>query len=138
MGASTKVLSHRSPSLRSLLEVFCDVDDFCQQFEPVWRQHLVARGRLQRQRARRLNLSEVMTILIVFHHSHYRTFKAFYPTHVLRHWRTEFPGLVSYELRSLWGVHSLDPRATVCVSPPVLWLLYGDLLCGCDGTGGVP
>ena len=82
--------------MRSLLEVFCDVDDFCQQFEPAWRQHLVARGRLQRQRARRLSLSEVMTIRIVFHHSHYRTFKAFYTTHVLRHWRTEFPGLVSY------------------------------------------
>ena len=82
--------------MRSLLEVFCDVDDFCQQFEPVWRQPLVASGRLQRQRARRLSVSEVMTILIVFHHSHYRTFKAFYTTHVLRHWRTEFPGLVSY------------------------------------------
>ena len=82
--------------MRSLLEVFCDVDDFCQQFEPVWRQHLIASGQRQRQRARRLSLSEVMTILIVFHHSHYRTFKAFYTTHVLRHWRTEFPGLVSY------------------------------------------
>ena len=72
----------------SLLEVFCDVDDFCQQFEPGWHQHLIAR--------QRLSLSEVMTILIVFHHSHYRTFKAFYTTHVLRHWRSEFPGLVSY------------------------------------------
>ena len=82
--------------MRSLLEVFCDVDDFCQQFEPVWRQPLGASGRLQRQRARRLSVSEVMTILIVFHHSHYRTFKAFYTTHVLRPWRTEFPGLVSY------------------------------------------
>ena len=80
----------------SLLEVFCDVDDFCQQFEPGWHQHLIASGRLQRQRARRLRLSEVMTILIVSHHSHYRTFKAFYTTHVLRPWRSEFPGLVSY------------------------------------------
>ena len=80
----------------SLLEVFCDVDDFCQPFEPGWRQHLIASGRLQRQRARRLSLSEGMTILIVFHHSHYRTFKAFYTTYVLRHWRAEFPGLVSY------------------------------------------
>ena len=82
--------------MRSLLEVFCAVDDFCQQFEPVWRQPLGASGRLQRQRARRLSVSEVMTILIVFHHSHYRTLKAFYTTHVLRPWRTEFPGLVSY------------------------------------------
>ena len=82
--------------MRSLLEVFCAVDDFWQQFEPVWHQHLVASGHRQRQRARRLSLSEGMTLLSVFHHSHYRTFKAFYTTHVLRHWRTEFPGLVSY------------------------------------------
>ena len=101
MGAYTKALSHRSPSLRSLLEVFCDVDDCCQQFEPVWRQHLVASGRLQRQRARRLSLSEGKTILIVFPHSHYRTCKAFSTTHILRHWRTEFPGRVSDS--ALWG-----------------------------------
>lgn len=82
--------------MRSLLEVFCDADACCQQFEPGWRQHLVASGRLHRQRARHLSLSEVMTLLIVFHHSHYRTFKAFYTTHVLRHWRPEVPGLVSY------------------------------------------
>jgi hypothetical protein len=72
--------------MRSLLEVFCDVDDFCQVFLPAW----------QRQRPRQLCLSEIMTILIAFHQSHYRTFKAFYTTQVLLHWRAEFPGLVSY------------------------------------------
>jgi len=138
MGAYTKVLSHRSPSLRSLLEVFCDADDFCQQFEPVWRQHLVASGRLQRQRARRLSLSEVRTILIVFHHSHFAL------PHLQSLLHDPRPAALAdgvsrpSELLPLCGVHSLDPRATVCVSPPVLWLLYGYLLCGGDGTGGVP
>jgi len=37
-----------------------------------------------------------MTILISFHQSGYRNFKAFYCEYVLRHWRGEFPGLVSY------------------------------------------
>ena len=37
-----------------------------------------------------------MTILIAFHQSHYRDFKAFYCEHVLKNWRAEFPGLVSY------------------------------------------
>ena len=66
--------------MRSLLEVFCDVDDFCQVFLPAWQRHLVASGSHQRQRPRQLCLSEIMTILIAFHQSHYRTFKAFYTT----------------------------------------------------------
>lgn len=80
----------------SLLEVFCAVDDFCLAFLPGWRQQLIANGQQRRQRARQLSLSAIMTILIAFHHSQYRTFKAFYTTQVLRHWQAEFPGLVSY------------------------------------------
>lgn len=37
-----------------------------------------------------------MTILIAFHQPHYRDFKAYYLNRVLRSWRSEFPGLVSY------------------------------------------
>ena len=44
----------------------------------------------------RLLKVEVMTIVICLHHSHYRTFKAYYTEHVCVAWRTEFPGLVSY------------------------------------------
>jgi hypothetical protein len=40
--------------------------------------------------------SEVMTILIHFHQSHYRTFKAYYTEHVQVHLNSEFPDLVSY------------------------------------------
>lgn len=42
-------------------------------------------------------MSEVMTILILFHQSHYRNFKAFYLEHVCAHLHSEFPGLVSYK-----------------------------------------
>lgn len=38
-----------------------------------------------------------MTILILFHHSHYRTFKDFYREYVRRHLCEEFPTLVSYK-----------------------------------------
>jgi DDE family transposase len=38
----------------------------------------------------------VMPILILFHQSHYRHFKAFYTEHVMAHLRREFPGLLSY------------------------------------------
>lgn len=80
----------------SLLELFCHVDDFCQNFLPQYEAHLLASGVRLRQRARGLSVSEIMTILILFHQSHYRDFKAFYSQEVLGHLRPEFPGLVSY------------------------------------------
>lgn len=60
----------------SLLELFCHVDDLCKGFLPIWSQQLLASGTQQRKRVRSLCLSEVMTILITFHQSHYRDFKA--------------------------------------------------------------
>lgn len=80
----------------SLTELFCDVDDFCQEFLPVWRKQLLVAGEIQRQRKRSLSVSEIMTILIHFHQSHYRDFKAYYRDYVLERLRREFPGLVSY------------------------------------------
>lgn len=80
----------------SLLKLFCHVDDFCQVFLPAVRIQLREGGICQRQRARGLSESEIMTLLILFHQSHYRDFKAFYTQYVLVHLRNEFPGLVSY------------------------------------------
>lgn len=82
--------------MESLTELFCDVDDFCQEFLPVWRKQLLSTGEVQRQRKRSLSISEIMTILIHFHQSHYRDFKAYYTDYVLERLRGEFPGLVSY------------------------------------------
>jgi len=81
--------------MESLTELFCDVDDFCQEFLPVWRKQLLLVGEIQRQRKRSLSVSEIMTILIHFHQSHYRDFKAYYVDYVLGRLRREFPGLVS-------------------------------------------
>ena len=58
----------------SLLDLFCHVDDFCRQFVPAWTQLQLTSGTLQRQRAKQLSVSEIMTILSWFHCSHYRTF----------------------------------------------------------------
>ena len=79
----------------SLLELFCDVDDFLVSFEPQWKTYQVQAGR-QRERAGQLCPSEVITILIHFHQSHYRTFKAYYTEHVQVHLTKEFPHLVRY------------------------------------------
>ena len=80
----------------SLLVLLCDVDDFCKTFLPIWNRQLLVSGQKHRQRARSLTTSEIMTILIAFHQSHYRDFKAYYTKYVLKSWRSEFPGLVSY------------------------------------------
>src|ERR1700694_4994526 len=79
----------------SLLELFCDVDDFMLDFEPHWKASRLQTGQ-QRWRAGQLCPSEVMTILIHFHQSHYRTFKAYYTEHVQVHLTSEFPHLVRY------------------------------------------
>jgi hypothetical protein len=82
--------------MESLTELFCDVDDFCQEFLSVWRKQLFSAGEIQRQRERSLSVSEIMTILIHFHQSHYRDFKAYYTDYVRDRLQREFPGLVSY------------------------------------------
>jgi transposase len=82
------------PSLEAL---FCDVDDFCQQFEPKWQLELLATGIKTRKRAQGLCLSEKMTLLIAFHQHHYRNFKHFYLDHVCFYWGEYFPGLPSYQ-----------------------------------------
>lgn len=81
----------------SLLELFCHVDDFCQQFEAHWHQHLLTTGARRRQRRGQLSTSEIMTIVIHFHQAHYRDFKAYYLQYVAVQLRPEFPNLVSYQ-----------------------------------------
>ena len=79
----------------SILKLFCHVDDFC-QWLVTWENAKLLGVTRRRGPAPRLSLSEVMTILIHFHQSHYRDFKAYYTQHVCEHMRSEFPTLVSY------------------------------------------
>ena len=95
----------------SILELFCDVDDFCQWLARSEDAKLLGIGR-KRGPAPRLSMSEVMTILIHFHQSHYRNFKAYYTQHVRQHMRAEFPLLVSYS-RFMESVPSALPALCV-------------------------
>ncbi|MCA1614372.1 MAG: IS982 family transposase [Acidobacteria bacterium] len=78
-----------------ILSLFCDIDDFCLLFEPRWRVRLLETR--QRRRASTLCLSEVMTIITLFHASSYRNFKSYYTEHVMKHYAWAFPRLVSYQ-----------------------------------------
>ena len=80
----------------SLEALFCDVDDFCQLFLPDWQSQQLTAGERKRQRQGQMCVSEIMTIMIHFHQSHYRDFKAYYLMHVHRHLKDAFPHLLSY------------------------------------------
>jgi hypothetical protein len=56
----------------------------------------LASGERQHRRQRSLTLSEIMTIVIHFHQSQFRNFKAYYQDYVLQHLQAEFPKPVSY------------------------------------------
>lgn len=79
-----------------IVALFYDLDNFTQTFEPAWNRRMLASGHRHRLRESRLCLSEVMTILVLFHASNYRTFKHFYLEYVRVHLPREFPRLVSY------------------------------------------
>ena len=79
-----------------LIVLFCDVYDFCQAFMPLWEQTLLENNLQVPRKEPSLAISEILTIIIHFHQSHYRDFKAYYVEHVSVHLRAEFPQLVSY------------------------------------------
>lgn len=93
----------------SLEDLFCSVDDFCQSFEPQWKQQLLGFGLKHRNRTQSLSLSEIMTILIGFHQSCYRNFKTYYQEKVQTEWAAAFPRLVSYQRFIEWVPGTLVP-----------------------------
>jgi len=79
-----------------IVTIFCDIDDFCRSLFTAQHPQLPACGFPRPRGTNSLSLSEVMTILVWFHASHYRTFKHFYLGSVLAEKRAEFPALPSY------------------------------------------
>lgn len=78
------------------LTIFCEIDDFCRQFEPKLNRQLLADGQRQRIKPGRMTKAEVMTILVMFHRSGFRDLKRFYTKVVCQHWDKDFRRLVSY------------------------------------------
>lgn len=81
-----------------LISIFCDVDDFCKQFEPQWRKFLIENLSSVKKRTRKseLSLSEAITIVIMFHKTGYRTFKDYYSRYVISFLKPYFPKILSY------------------------------------------
>jgi hypothetical protein len=80
-----------------LTQIFCDIDDFYQSLNRVGETlpKLPDDGEAK-QYDSKLSLNEVTSIVIAFHGSGFRNFKAFYTLQVLPHWKHVFPDLMSY------------------------------------------
>ena len=82
-----------------LVEDFCQFDDFCQAFYPHWDARLLRQeAQPAKKRGPQAGLadSEIMTILVLYHSSHFRHFKAFYEGVVLTLLRSAFPKAPCY------------------------------------------
>jgi len=80
-----------------LTEIFYHVDNFNKNFEKYIKDHTIIDAQnMSKRSSSRSSLSDIMTILIYFHHSGYRNFKRYYLEHVCVVLRSAFEGLVSY------------------------------------------
>jgi hypothetical protein len=105
-------------------ELFCLIDDFCQQFEPLLEQRMLdSSGKQRRNRTSLMSLSEMTTIVVLFHTMRGRQFKEFYRGTVCRFMTSEFPCLLSYS-----RFVALMPRCAV-----VLAALFQTLKGACTG-----
>ncbi len=113
-----------------ILTVFCEIDDFCNEFEPRFNQMLIGDGTRQRNKPGAMSLSEVMTILVLFHLSGYRNLKTFYTGFVCQYWYAEFPHLSSYGRFVERQRDALIPLSVLSASETRS--LHGHFVCGRD------
>jgi hypothetical protein len=121
--------------LDRLVEVFCEVDDFCKAFQPQWQAHQFDGRHKPRGPKPGLAESEIITLLLMLHSSGFKYLKNFYNSPMGEVLRRYFPGMPCYErfvalqpsvlisllcfLRSRWGhrtgIYYIDSTAlAVC------------------------
>ena len=108
--------------IANITETLCLVDEFCKQIEPQFKKKAIGEdGKKRRNRAFKMSDSEIITILILFHLSGYRTLKAFYTQMICKEWRHTFP-LCSLTI-ALWNVSKWFLSNFICFSATVVWAI---------------
>lgn len=74
-------------------EIFYLVDEFCKEFNSLTKNRTIGNCS---KRPPKMSLSEVITIMILFHLGSFRNMKHFYMYYVQKHMRQDFPSTVSY------------------------------------------
>jgi hypothetical protein len=78
-----------------MTQIYCDVDDFCKDYEKKYQSQIITSGKhIRSVRKPGLSSSEIITILIYFHFSHYRTFKDYFMEY--SELPKAFPDIMSY------------------------------------------
>lgn len=108
-----------------VIEKFCLIDDFCIEFAKLEAKAIFPCFSYPKNTPG-LSQSEIITILILYHESDYKNFKAYYNKFVLNALKSYFPGLVSYS-RFL----TLMKRVLLCI----MGLMK--MLCLAAGRNGV-
>jgi len=76
--------------------LYCCLDDFCKAFE-AWQAHRLIPSETTRQRRGKLSLSEMLFIIVLFHLSSFKHFKAFYRYGIGQQYRACFGALPHYD-----------------------------------------
>jgi Transposase DDE domain len=82
--------------MNQLTRIFCQLDDFCKEFDQYIKHQLLPSPRKRRGPACCLSDSEIMMILILFQSSRWRDFKNYYTNFLSIYYKNEFPNLPSY------------------------------------------
>jgi len=77
-----------------LTTIFYHIDEFCKLFEKEFQMRVLSNGKNIRKRRSSLILSEVITIVIYYQQSGYKTFKDYYTKNI--ELKSAFPRLTSY------------------------------------------
>jgi Transposase DDE domain len=90
-----KTINNDQDNVTILTEIFVEVCEFMKTFESVFEQHLI--GERRQRPFCRLDICEIMTILIGYQTIGGQNFKQYYKDTILQFHRKEFPDLVSYQ-----------------------------------------
>lgn len=105
-----------------ITELYCYVDDFYQSVREQVHNNMISEDKKSRNRQTMLSISEIVTLVLLFHSSRFRQIKKFYQ-YVGLFLRKEFPRLPSYN-----RFIELMPRSTV-----FLTVLFESLKGECTG-----
>jgi hypothetical protein len=116
---------------KDITELFIVIDDFCKEYEFFLLKNILPKKKGQ-TRTPGLKISEIMTIVLLFHQSPAKNFKFFYQSY-LQLYREEFPGLVSYnrfvELKQRCLGHFYALLMTLCAMSEQTGISYVDSTC---------
>ncbi|MGD8777485.1 MAG: IS982 family transposase [Ignavibacteria bacterium] len=82
--------------MKDITVIYCEVDDFYKTFKPTLDKKILKENGKKRNKPSKLSPSEIITIMILFHNSNYRTLKNFYLNYVKKFLSSYFPTLLSY------------------------------------------